>query len=586
VNTRSPDGVPSHLLEGGAPSPPGGRGEARFPEHVPTTRLWLAGAAYAILIATVYAYGSYAAPLTEPDETRYAEIAREMLVRGDWVTPHLNFVKYFEKPPLVYWGTAAAFVAFGVGELSARLPSLLSAIATIALTVWLAARMYGASTALLALPIIAVGPLFGLMAQTLVLDTSLTFCVTLAMVGVWLGFASSVAAPTATARRPPSAMYRVAYAATALAVLVKGPVAAVLVGASALLFLALHGGWRVVRPALDWRGFALAAAIVLPWFIVVSWRNPEFLHFFVVDQHIARYLWTTEHGEPIWFFVPVIPLALAPWGLAVLLDPPLLRAALAPRAWSVPSRFLIIWAAVIVGFFSLSTSKLLTYVLPAMPPLAILTARALLLGIEQGRTRGVARLSWALLIMGPLMSLCGAVLPFLVTHWRMPAVTPYLIAGGPLLLATGWCTRRALAGGRSYAALAALSVGWLAIFAVAAAGRGVANQYKELGLALRAAATPEDRVAMYASFTHGIAFYAERRVIMLRSWGELKFGSQQGEQSDWFWPSLDDLRREWAAPGRLFVVINRKDLDGLDPPLQPAPTVVAAQGRKLVVVNR
>jgi hypothetical protein len=164
---------------------------------VPPSIAWLGGAALALAVVALYVYGSSAYPLTEPDEARYAEIAREMLVRRDWITPHLNFVKYFEKPPLVYWATAAAFTAFGVNELSARLPSLLSGIGTIALTVWLAARMYGAPTALLALPILALGPLFGFMAQTLTLDMSLTLLMTLAMVGVWCAFDSSPALPAA-----------------------------------------------------------------------------------------------------------------------------------------------------------------------------------------------------------------------------------------------------------------------------------------------------------------------------------------------------------------------------------------------------
>ena len=581
-------------LEGGAPSPPGGVGPSMTPiarphpaatARRPPKGAWLGASVFAGAIAFLYVYGSYGFPLTEPDEARYAEIAREMLVRGDWITPHLNFVKYFEKPPLAYWAAAAAFAAFGVSELSARLPSLLGGLATVGLTVWLAARMYGAATALLALPIVAIGPLFGFMAQTFNLDMSLTFFMTAAMVAVWFGFTTSPPAPAATARRPPAGWYRVAYIATALAVLVKGPVAAVLIAASALLFLALHGGWRAVRQALDWRGLALALVIVLPWFIVVSWRNPEFVHFFVVDQHIARYLWTREHGEPIWFFVPVISLALGPWGLLLLLDPSLLRAALDPRMWSTPTRFLVIWAALIVGFFSLSTSKLLTYVLPAMPPLAILTARALVLGIERGRTVGMVRLAWLFLIIGPVMSLCGVVLPLAIAHWRMPAVAPYLIAGGPLLMATGWCMRRMLDGGRPGAALAALAVGWSGVFAVAVAGRGVANDYRSLGLAVRAAARPEDRVALYGNFTQGIGHYSARRVIMIGSSGELRFGSKQGDQRAWFWP-IADLPREWAAPGRLFLVINRKDLEALDPPLHPAPIVVAKKNHKLLIVNR
>ncbi len=597
-----------------------------------TRAVWLLGAtAAAAAITALYAYGAHGFPLTEPDEARYAEIGREMLARGDWVTPHLNFVKYFEKPPLVYWATAAAFGALGVSELAARLPSLVSGLVTIALTVGLARRMYGPSTALLALPIIALGPLFGFLAQTLTLDMSLTLFMTLAMAAVWFGWTRTPPDRPSTppgssagpAGRPPppcgdkppedaerlspvgdslsggsspawlpgarhatQTWYRVAFVATALAVLVKGPVAALLVAGSALLFLALHGGWRAVRPALDWRGFALALAVAVPWFVLVSWRNPEFVHFFVVDQHIARYLWTSEHGEPIWFFAPVIALALGPWGLMLLLDPALWRGALAPRTWSAPTRFLVIWAAVIVVFFSLSTSKLLTYVLPAMPPLAILAARAIAAAFAQGRTAPLSRLAWLFLVGGPVLSLCGALVPHLSTHWRTPLLAPYLIAGGVPLVATGWLTRRALQRGRPYAALAVLALGWCAVFAVAVSGRGVANDYRALGLAARAAMAPEDRLVLYRRLVHGIGFYAGRRTIMVGHPGELKFGSGQGAQRAWFWSGDADLRREWAAPGRLFLVINRKDLDAFRPPLDPPPLTVAAKDKKVLVVNR
>lgn len=568
---------------------------AACPPRLAPTTAWLIGIAATALITALYVYGSATFMLSEPDEARYAEIAREMLVLGDWVTPHLNFVKYFEKPPLVYWATAAAFASFGSGELAARLPSLLSALATIALTVWLAADMYGSSAALIALPILALGPLFGICAQVLTLDMSLTFWLTLAIVGVWVGWCRTPSAHAAESRASahpgggrlfsaPQTGYRLTYLATAVAILVKGPVAVVLVGAVALLFLPLHGGWRALRPALDGTGFALALVVAVPWFVLVSWRNPEFFHFFVVDQHLARYLWTNEHTEPVWFFLPLIPAALAPWGLVLLLDPPALRDALAPPSWSPSTRLLAIWAAVTVGFFSLSTSKLLTYILPAMPPLSVLAARAIELGLARGRRAGVWRIGRFLLIAGPIASLCGAVLPFVGHHWRVPIVAPRLVAGGLVLAATGWVIGQFARSDRPYAALGALTLGWFALFMVVVSGRGAANDYSSLGLAARAAMRPDDRLAMYNHFTEGIPYYAQHRTIMVGLVGELKFGSQQGDQSGYFW-SLDDLRREWTGSRRLFLVINRWELAALHPPFDPAPIEVASKDEKVLLVN-
>lgn len=536
----------------------------------------LLAALLAAATLALYLYGASGFPLADPDEARYAELAREMIERGDWLTPHLNYTKYFEKPPLVYWATALAFRVLGPSELAARLPSLLGGLVTLLLTAWLARRLYGGATALLATAMLAGGPLFGFIAIVLTLDMSLTACTTAALVAVWLAWSGG------GDRR----WVRVAYVATALAVLVKGPVGAVLVGGATLPFLLLHGGWRALRPWLDWRGVALAALVALPWFVLVGWVNPEFWHFFLVDQHLHRYTASKEHGEPIWFFVPVVLAALAPWSFALALDPRLLRGALDPRAWAPGTRFLALWAATILVFFSLSISKLATYALPALPPFAILGARALWWGLERGRHTGLARAAWLLLIGGPILGLVAALLPWIDDHYRVPLLVPYLFAGAAPLALTGWATLRLLGGGRPQAALVAFGAGWLLVFAVAVAGRGVANEYRALGLAAVANMRPGDRLVLYQNFVHSVLYASGRRWVMIGTPGELGFGAQQGDQSAWFWAGNADLLREWAGPGRMFVLFNRSQLDRLRPQLDPPPIEVAAKDKKVLVVNR
>jgi hypothetical protein len=185
-----------------------------------------------------------------------------------------------------------------------------------------------------------------------------------------------------------------------------------------------------------------------------------------------------------------------------------------------------------------------------------------------------------------MMSAGGAVLPLVVAHWRMPLIAPALIAGGPILFATGWLMRRWLAQSRPFAAYAALAAGWFALLAVAMGGRLAANEYRALGVAARAAMRSDDRLAIYGSYVQSVPFYSGRRAIMIIGAGELTFGSQQGDQSAYFWPSLDVLRREWAAPGRLFLVIKRSDLERFDPPLNPPPRFLAEKQDKLLIVNR
>ena len=536
-------------------------------------RWWLIAIAAAAL-GGIYALGASGFPVSEPDEARYAEIARELLVRNDWITPHLNFVKYFEKPPFVYWATASAFRIFGFNEFAARLPSLVSALATIALVAWLAGRIYDRPTRSLTAGILASGPYYAVLGQTLTLDMALTFFVTAALVATWVG-----------AQRPSPWWYRCAYVATALGVLTKGPVAAVLVGGTAGLFLLIDGGWRALRRAIDPVGIALAAVIILPWFILVSWRNPEFPQFFFVDQHVKRFLWTKEHRAPMWFYLPLLPVALFPWSLLPFVDPAVWRPHLDPRRWSSATRFLVLWVVVVVGFFSLSTSKLLTYILPAVPPLAVLLARLFADALARRRTELFVRGGGLLFVLGAATALAAVVVPLVVKHWRAPLLLPYLAVGGLILIATGFYMRRSAQRDRLSASLAVLSAGAIAFLAVGVSGRGLVVSYRDLGHAAAAALQPGDQLAVYGHYVSGIPFYSGQRVIMIRSWGELEFGSRQGDQSAYFWPSDEQLRQAWRSPQRLLLVINRNELDGLQPPLDPPPVQLAAEGKKVLVAN-
>lgn len=548
--------------ENGAWRPPGG-----------ITVGVLACAAAAIITAT-YLSGAAYCPLVEPDETRYAELAREMLVLNDWITPHLNFVKYFEKPPLVYWVSALAYRVLGTNEFAARLPSLLAAFGGMAFTAVLAGSMYGRPEALLAVLIVATAPLYALLAQTLTLDMALTFFVTMAFAAVWLGY-----------ERRDRRWYRVAWVAVAGGALVKGPVTAILVGAPAIAFLLMQGGRPALRAMADPCGLALAAAVALPWFVLVSWRNPDFLRYFIVDQHVRRYLWSGEHGEPFWFFLALLPGVCFPWGLLPILDPQLWWKHRSWRDWGVGTRLLLLWMVSTVGFFSLSASKLIPYILPALPPLAILLARMLMRGLQANRRVGFARAGWVLLVLGLGVGLAGELVPLFSEHWRVPHILPYLYLSGLLLAATGLGVRKALRVRDPRTPLLALGAGALALMMLCSAAHSLGYSYKNLGLAAASITGPDDRLVVYRHLVSGIPFYSRHRVIMAKAWGELDFGRQQGDQKAYFWPDNETLLREWSAGGRLFLVINRKELDELRPRLDPPPRIVAAEGKKVLVAS-
>jgi len=314
-------------------------------------------------------------PLLDPDEGRYAEIPREMLVSGDWITPRFDDLKYFEKPPLQYWATAAAYQVFGVSEWSSRLWSCALAFACLPLVQAWVARLYGRESALAALVALGSSPYFVIIGHLNLLDAAFTFWLTVTVLGFTLAQGAPLGSPSE--RR----WMLAAWAAAALAVLSKGIVVGVLAGGALVVYT------LSTRDARPWRrlhagaGLALFAALTAPWFVAVSLRNPSFPEFFFVHEHFARFLTTVhQRAEPWWYFLPLLLLAVLPWAV------PLIRAL--PGAWQEgrgaapaaappafrPLRFLAIYAAVTLVFFSASGSKLAPYILPMLPALAALTA--------------------------------------------------------------------------------------------------------------------------------------------------------------------------------------------------------------------
>jgi 4-amino-4-deoxy-L-arabinose transferase-like glycosyltransferase len=311
-----------------------------------------------------------------PDEPRYAWVARAMAQTHDWITPRLYGRPWFEKPILYYWAAAAAFRGLGVSEWAARLPSAIAAlVATLAL-VWAAFRLYGLATAWavgLILPT-CIG-VFGF-ARAATMDMLFSGALVVALVAAyWAG--SKQGSP----HFPALAVFG---AFLGLATLAKGPAAIVLAGGSIIL-------WALVTltPARAGRLFhplvILAFALVaVPWYALCAMRNPGFVRSFLLEQNFQRYLTPVyQHVRGGWFFGPVILLGLAPW--SIVLAGVALKGVgkFLEGGWrDEPAAFFACWATFPILFFSFSQSKLPGYVLPSLPPLALLVANFLAAGAE------------------------------------------------------------------------------------------------------------------------------------------------------------------------------------------------------------
>jgi 4-amino-4-deoxy-L-arabinose transferase-like glycosyltransferase len=349
--------------------------------RLPLPRAWLA---LLVVVAVFVGVDNMGRPLANPDEGRYSEISREMAASGDWVTPRLNGIKYFEKPPLQYWASALSFRLFGENEYSARLYIALAGLGTIALVGWLARRLWGADTALASMLALACSPYFMALGGIVTLDMGLTLWMTATL------FAFLAAEQARDRPRVQRAWMLAAWAAMALAVLSKGLVGIIFAGAAVFFAIALRRDITVLDRLHLIPGLAVFLAIAAPWFVAVSMANEEFAQFFFIHEHFARFL-TRAHRrvEPWWYFIPFFVLGFLPWMFA--LPPAIVRAwrEEAGKAFQ-PLRISMLWSASIFIFFSASGSKLPTYVLPAFPPLAIVLGRYLASADERTLARLVA----------------------------------------------------------------------------------------------------------------------------------------------------------------------------------------------------
>ena len=330
---------------------------------LPRSAWWLIAAA--LLVA--WFSGIAVRKLQHPDEGRYAEIAREMAVSGNWVTPRLNGLKYFEKPPFQYWATAAAFNVFGVHEWTARAVPALAGILAVLVVGMTAARLDGPTTGAYAALVLAASFWHFALAQLLTLDSVLSAWLAGALCAFLL--AQRDLLPSAARRN----WMLVAYAAAAGATLTKGPIALVIPGATLVLYTLVTrdtGPWKRLHPI---PGLVLYLLLTAPWFLRVARDNPEFAQFFFIHEHVERFLTTEHRREGSWYyFVPLLVAGILPWLFVWVwtLTRSWRRAPSAVNGFSWP-KFCLVWAAFVFAFFSLSGSKLPSYILPMFPALAM-----------------------------------------------------------------------------------------------------------------------------------------------------------------------------------------------------------------------
>ena len=480
--------------------------------------------------------------LVKPDEGRYAEIPREMVASGDWVTPRLNDLKYFEKPPLQYWATATAYTLFGEQQWTSRLWTALTGFAGIVLVWFAGLRLFGREAAGYAALLLSSSLLYVLMGHINTLDMGVTFFLT-------AGIFCLLLAQAQANRKKQRNWMLLAWAGLAFAVLSKGLMGLVLPGAALLVYCLVQRDFSVLKRMHWLPGLALFLAICLPWFWLVMKANPEFFERFFIYEHYTRFT-TKDLGryQPWYYFIPILLAGALPW--TVLMFGTLLhtvRNSKLPAQMFNTQRFLLVWAAFIYVFFSISGSKLPSYLLPMFPALALLMGNYLVaLSCRALFWQVVPMLLVALFWLGLGLN----VDKFADTESQAelyPHYGPWLMAAGLVLLsglAAGlWWLRRA----NKAVAIVLLALGGLLFAQIGLSGyESVARERSAKHIALLIRAKVKADIPFYSVLTYEqtLPFYLKRTFTLVQYQDEMAYGIKQEPQR--FIPTVEEFALVWA----------------------------------------
>ena len=539
-----------------------------------------------MVVGTLLGYGLGERALWDPDEGRYSEIPREMVVTGDYVTPRLNSVKYFEKPPLFYWAQASAIRVFGLNEWSLRLwPALFALFGVV--TVYVAGRqLFNRRTGLLAASVLATSLLYFYMGRAITLDMSVSVLLSAALLAFLLG-----------TRAPPGPRRRwlmwTFYAFAALATLAKGLIGIVIPGMIIGTWILLLNNWRVLKEMYLPSGLALFLIIAAPWHVLVSQANPEFLNFYFIHEHFLRFT-TKIHRryEPIWFFLPVLLVGLLPWvaflGQALRFNLP---SSWAARQEHKETLFLSLWVVLVFAFFSISDSKLVPYILPIFPPLALLLGRYFDYAWTDNSLRGLRTGYWAVLGLGIALAAVLSSVPRSGGSYDKVVeyggvLSAYFYAGAAIA-AIGGIVTFILGMLRFRLAFISLIVTSAAFLTVVSQGLPLMdskNSSKELALKLKPLLGPDTEVMSYHRYYQDLPVYLERRISVVDYKGELEFGTENEDTSSWMIDE-DTFWQRWQSKSTIYMLTKRSAYDQLEADHHGRFILLAEVGQNVLLTN-
>lgn len=515
-----------------------------------------------LFLIAYFFIGLGAHPYGVPSEARYIEIPMQMVHTGDWVTPRLNGVKYFEKPPLFYWIQAAQFELFGDGEFSGRLWTAIFMAGFSLLTGIGAARLFGRWTGILSALVMASCVLGYASSRIVLLDVPVSFFLTATL----FAFLFAIDAPKGRKR---DLLLLLMYVSAALATLTKGLIGIVIPGMIIGLWIVLTGRWKLLKEVRLIPGLIVFLIIAAPWHILAGVHTPEFYRFYFVHEHFERFL-TKIHGryEPPWFFFAVILLGLLPWtaflfqGFAAKIKP-----AWRDRFREGTDLYLFLWLVLPLIFFSLSDSKLISYILPVFPVAAMMIARYLCRIVETGETRGfrIGVYGYALFFLAfaiafPVAYFMGGKAGRVVAPvtGELTAFAILMTLQALLLAALLWRKAAPVTIVKALTVTAILFSASACYIAPQASTRSSRDTAKPFAEFLKPRLRPGDEVISFAHYYQDLPIYLDRNVTVVDAFGEMTFGRDIEPATHQWMIHNGEFEKRWEAGGHRIYVLLRK----------------------------
>ena len=536
-----------------------------------------------LLIGVLFGFMLGSRPLAVPDEGRYSEIPREMVVTGDYITPRLNGVKYFEKPPLFYWLESASIRFLGVNEWALHLWPALFALFGALMVYGAGRRLYGRRIGLIAGAVLSTSLLYYALSRVVILDMVMSGLLAAALLAFLLG-----------THEPPGLSRRFLlwgfYLFAALVTMTKGLIGILIPMMVIGAWILILNEWRILKTIYLPSGLLLFLIVAAPWHILVSRANPEFLKFYFIHEHVLRYL-TRIHKryEPDWYFIPILLLGLFPWTAFLVQS---IRHSL-PASWRErygqrDALFLILWAALIFIFFSASSSKLIPYILPVFPPLAILIGRYLAAAWDRDDMPGI-RSGYAMLLViavalaAAIMAVISHIIPLETQQFGtyLDALVLILISGTVLTWVMGQRSQR------FPLAFSSLIVSTVLFLMVLNAGSVFAdrNSVKGLAMVLKPRLQTGDEVVSYHGYYQDLPVYLERCVTVAGWTGELKFGNGIEDVSRWMIKE-ETFWQRWQGPATVYMLTTKDIYDRLCNQPQRKVYLLAQTDENVLLCNK